>query len=86
MTFPLASCDCAAVLAACLAAPGPDPLARYERLRKPRTRQIQFGARANAACFRLPDGPPATERNARLPHLPDTVSWIHGYDVYADLT
>jgi salicylate hydroxylase len=77
----------AAALAACLSA-GPavaESLQRYERLRKARTRQIQLGSRGNAACFQLPDGPPADERNARLPSLPETVGWIHGYDIYAAL-
>jgi salicylate hydroxylase len=78
----------AAALAACLFAEGPtiaESLRRYERLRKARTRRIQLGPRGNAACFQLPDGPPADERNARLLSLPETVGWIHGYDVYAAL-
>ncbi|WP_436520996.1 FAD-dependent monooxygenase [Actinoplanes sp. HUAS TT8] len=60
-----------------------EALQRYERLRKPRTRQIQLGSRANATCFQVPDGPPADERNARLQGLPQMVGWIHEYDVYA---
>jgi salicylate hydroxylase len=63
-----------------------EALAAYEHLRKVRTRKIQMGSRGNAACFQLPDGPAAEERNARLAALPDTVGWIHGYDVQADLT
>jgi salicylate hydroxylase len=76
----------AAALATCLSdetATVAQALERYEGLRKARTRQIQLGSRANAACFQLPDGPPADERNARLRSLPETVGWIHGYDVYA---
>ena len=76
----------AAALAACLSAADTtiaEALQRYERLRKARTRQIQLGARANAGCCQLPDGPATEERNARLPSLPETVGWIHGYDVYA---
>jgi salicylate hydroxylase len=78
----------AAALAEYLAADGltiPDALDAYEHLRKPRTRKIQMGSRGNAACFQLPDGPAADERNARLAALPDNVAWIHGYDVYSDL-
>ncbi|MFI1990795.1 FAD-dependent monooxygenase [Actinoplanes sp. NPDC020271] len=60
-----------------------DALRGYEQLRKPRTRQIQLGSRANAACFQVPDGPLADERNARLENLPQMVGWIHEYDVYA---
>jgi salicylate hydroxylase len=76
----------AAALAFCLStSPPAEALQRYEQARKARTRQIQLGARANAACFQLPDGPAADERNARLLALPDMVGWIHGYDVYATL-
>jgi len=55
-------------------------LQRYEQLRRPRTRQIQMGSRANVACYQVPDGAPAEARNARLAALPDNVGWIHGYD------
>ncbi|WP_305785724.1 FAD-dependent monooxygenase [Symbioplanes lichenis] len=78
----------AAALAACLAA-GDDVAAalhRYEQVRKARTRQIQAGSRGNAACFQLPDGPAADERNARLRDLPETAGWIHGYDIGAAVT
>ena len=78
----------AAALAGYLAADGlstAEALRRYEHLRKARTRKIQMGSRGNAACFQVPDGPPADERNARLVSLPDNVAWIHGYDIYADL-
>jgi hypothetical protein len=76
----------AAALAACLSAGEPvGALQRYERLRKARTRQIQLGSRGNAACFQLPDGPPADERNARLASLPEMVGWIHSYDIYTAL-
>jgi salicylate hydroxylase len=76
----------AAALAFCLSArPPAEALQRYEQLRKARTRQIQMGSRANAACFQLPDGPAVDERTARLATLPDMVGWIHGYDVYSEL-
>jgi salicylate hydroxylase len=65
--------------------PGVEALARYGRIRRGRTRQIQLGSRVNAACYQVPDGPPAEARNARLAALPDTVAWIHGYDADADL-
>ncbi len=60
-------------------------LRRYEQIRRPRTRQIQLGSRANAACYQVPDGPLAAERNARLAALPDNVGWIHAYDAEADV-
>lgn len=78
----------AAALAFYLTADGlsvAEALQRYEHLRKARTRKIQMGSRGNAACFQVPDGPPADERNARLQSLPDNVAWIHGYDIFADL-
>lgn len=76
----------AAALAHCLSVlPPAEALRRYEGLRKARTRQIQLGSRANAACFQLPDGPAVDERNARLLSLPEMVGWIHSYDVHAEL-
>lgn len=74
----------AAALAEFLAADLPiaEALRRYEHVRKARTRQIQMNSRGNAACYQLPDGPAADERNARLASLPETVAWTHGYDVY----
>ncbi|GAA0732971.1 FAD-dependent monooxygenase [Dactylosporangium roseum] len=65
--------------------PVAEALHRYEQIRKPRTRQIQMGSRGNAACFQLPDGPAADERNARLVSLPDNVAWIHGFDAEEEL-
>ncbi|MBL7258120.1 FAD-dependent monooxygenase [Paractinoplanes lichenicola] len=71
-----------AALAAALTPPDRS-LQQYEQIRKARTRQIQLGARANAACFQLPDGPATEARNERLKSLPDTVAWIHEYDIHA---
>ncbi|WP_244876053.1 FAD-dependent monooxygenase [Winogradskya consettensis] len=77
----------AAALAAYLSRDLPVAVAlqKYEQVRKARTRKIQMGARSNAACFQLPDGPAAEQRNARLAALPDMVGWIHEYDVHAAL-
>jgi salicylate hydroxylase len=66
--------------------PPAEALQRYEQLRKARTRQIQLGSRANAACFQLPDGPAVEERTARLLSLPEMVGWIHSYDIHAALS
>jgi salicylate hydroxylase len=57
-----------------------EALRQYELLRRPRTRLIQQGSRANAGCSWFPDGPEADARNAGLAALPETVAWIHGYD------
>lgn len=77
--------DAAALAFALSASPPASALQRYEQLRKARTRKIQMGSRANAACFQLPDGPAVDERNARLLSLPEMVGWIHSYDIYAEL-
>jgi salicylate hydroxylase len=76
----------AAALVFCLSSlPPAEALQRYEQLRKARTRQIQLGSRANAACFQLPDGPAVDERTARLRSLPDMVGWIHSYDIHSEM-
>jgi salicylate hydroxylase len=77
--------DAAALADSLATRPPAEALQRYEQLRKARTRQIQLGSRANAACFQLPDGPAVDERTARLASLADLVGWIHSYDVYAEL-
>lgn len=57
-------------------------LAEYERLRRGRTRKIQFASITTADVLHLPDGERADERNARLadPGSWDRhVDWIHGF-------
>lgn len=56
--------------------------AEFERLRRGRTRKIQFASITNADVLHLPDGPRADDRNARLAdadawdrHL----DWIHSF-------
>ncbi|SDC03620.1 salicylate hydroxylase [Raineyella antarctica] len=56
--------------------------AEYERLRRGRTRKIQYASITNADVLHLPDGPRADERNARLadPSAWDRhLDWIHGF-------
>jgi salicylate hydroxylase len=77
--------DAAALAFHLSASPPAEALQRYEQVRKARTRQIQMGSRANAACFQLPDGPAVEARTARLLSLPDMVGWIHSYDIYSEL-
>jgi salicylate hydroxylase len=77
--------DAAALAFSLSVLPPAEALQRYEQLRKARTRQIQLGSRANAACFQLPDGPAVDERTARLQSLPDMVGWIHSYDIHSEL-
>lgn len=77
----------AAVLARCIADAGPGghatAFARYERLRRARTRAVQRASWDTSAVLHLPDGPEALARNERLRGLDGWLGWIHGHD--ADL-
>lgn len=56
--------------------------AEYERLRRGRTRKVQYASIATADVLHLPDGPRADERNARLadPGAWDRhLDWIHSF-------
>jgi salicylate hydroxylase len=74
----------AAVLATCLASEGFDrhraAFARYERLRRARTRKVQRCSWLASAQLHLPDGPAAAERDRGLPGFLDRFGWIHGHD------
>jgi 2-polyprenyl-6-methoxyphenol hydroxylase-like FAD-dependent oxidoreductase len=56
-------------------------LARYEALRRPRTRRVQRWSRLAADWLHLPDGPAAERRDARLRTADADLAWIHGFDV-----
>lgn len=59
-----------------------DARAEYERLRRGRTRKVQYASITNADVLHLPDGPRADERNVRLadPHAWDRhLDWVHGF-------
>jgi salicylate hydroxylase len=58
-----------------------DAFARYEVLRRPRTRRVQRWSRLAADWMHLPDGPEAERRDARLRSAGEDLAWIHGYDV-----
>lgn len=63
----------------------PAALARYERLRIPRTSRLQAQSAANKARFHLPDGPEQRERDARMATGATdwsygAVAWIYGHD------
>jgi salicylate hydroxylase len=60
-----------------------DAFARYEALRRPRTRRVQRWSRLAADWMHLPDGPEAERRDARLRSAGEDLAWIHGYDVRA---
>jgi len=81
------SIEDAVVLAACLsdagAGPLDGPLERYERLRRGRTRKVQYASISVADVLHLPDGDAADRRNARLASLDGALhhlGWIHEFD------
>ncbi|MQA17511.1 MAG: hypothetical protein GEV09_26485 [Pseudonocardiaceae bacterium] len=81
----------AVTLAHCLAAAGPgEPgllraIARYERLRRARTRQTQRYSRLAARLLHLPDGPDAARRDTGLSTLATDLAWIHQHDAHEHL-
>jgi 2-polyprenyl-6-methoxyphenol hydroxylase-like FAD-dependent oxidoreductase len=81
------SIEDAVVLAACLGEAGSGPLAsaleRYERLRRGRTRKVQYASISTADVLHLPDGDDADQRNARLASFEGALhhlGWIHEFD------
>ena len=77
----------AVVLAACLGEAGAGPLApaleRYERLRRGRTRKVQYASISTADMLHLPDGEQADRRNARLgspERMLHHLGWVHEFD------
>ena len=63
-------------------------LARYERLRKPRTAHVQSLATANKTRFHLPDGPEQQARDKAMAAGGTdwsiaTIGWLYGYDAAA---
>jgi salicylate hydroxylase len=77
-----------AVLTACLLEGREKPveaLARYERLRLPRTARVQAASANNMARFHLPDGPEQVARDAEMArNVTDwslqSVAWLYGHD------
>ena len=79
------SIEDAVVLAACLGTAGSSPAAleRYERLRRGRTRKVQYASISNAEVLHLPDGDNADRRNARLGSFDGVLhhlGWVHEFD------
>ena len=74
----------AITLAALLAANGTDDpgalFARYEGLRRARTRKIQRSSWATNRALHLPDGPNLAARDARVARFPEDFGWIHAFD------
>lgn len=55
--------------------------ARYQAMRRARTRKIQLSSRVTSSLLHLPDGPAARARNAKVAMVPRDFDWIHAYDV-----
>jgi salicylate hydroxylase len=56
-------------------------LARYQALRRARTRTIQRSAWVTSALLHLVDGPAARARDEKVGRFPQDFGWIHDYDV-----
>ena len=81
------SIEDAVVLAASLGQHGTgrvaEALEQYERLRRGRTRKVQFASISAADVLHLPDGPAAEARNTRLAQRGEVLhhlGWIHEFD------
>ena len=84
------SIEDAVVLAEQLAKAGPgnwrEAQEAYERLRRGRTRKVQYASISVADVLHLPDGPAAQARNARLAERDSVLhhlDWIHDFDALA---
>ena len=55
-------------------------VARYQTLRRARTRKIQRSSWATNDLLHLPDGPALAERDRRLSRFPEDFGWIHEFD------
>ena len=79
------SIEDAFALAALLAEAKPDgldaALARYQALRRARTRKIQRSAWVTSTLLHLPDGPAADARDDKVARFPQEFGWIHEYDM-----
>ncbi|MBB3259229.1 salicylate hydroxylase [Paraburkholderia bannensis] len=85
------SIEDAVVLADQLAKAGPrnwrEAQEAYERLRRGRTRKVQFASITTADMLHLPDGAAAQERNRRLgarESMLHHLDWIHDFDALKD--
>ena len=55
--------------------------ARYQVLRRARTRKIQRSSWVTSGLLHLPDGPAAQARNEKVARFAQDFGWIHDYDV-----
>ncbi|HXV94214.1 MAG TPA: FAD-dependent monooxygenase [Pseudonocardia sp.] len=79
------SIEDAFALAGLLTEAKPDDLettfARYQNLRRARTRTIQRSSWVTSSLLHLPDGPAAQRRNEKVARVWQDFAWIHEYDV-----
>lgn len=73
----------AITLAALLSRQVDDFAARYESLRRRRTRMIQRSSWDTNHALHLQDGPALIDRNQRLADFPQRFGWIHEFDASA---
>lgn len=66
----------------------PHALARYQRIRQPRTNEVHRVSRANTGALHLPDGAEQRSRDAAFAATPALAAqdWIYGYDAEAAVT
>jgi salicylate hydroxylase len=55
-------------------------LAKYQSLRRARTRKIQRSSWITNALLHLPDGPQLAERDQQVARFPESFGWIHQFD------
>jgi salicylate hydroxylase len=58
----------------------PATLARYQSVRRARTRKIQRSSWITNTLLHLPDGPPLADRDRRVARFPEDFGWIHKFD------
>ena len=75
----------AGLLAEGTAEPLDTTFARYQGMRRARTRKIQRSAQVTSSLLHLPDGPTAEIRNSKVARVAQDFDWIHAYDVQQDL-
>jgi salicylate hydroxylase len=79
------SIEDAFTLASLLADARPDDLGqafqRYQKMRRARTRKIQWSSWVTSAVLHLRAGPAVAARDAKVARVPDEFGWIHSYDV-----
>lgn len=61
-------------------------LARFQTLRRARTRKIQRSSRVTNDLLHLPDGPALANRDRKVSRFPEDFGWIHEFDALRSAT